>query len=84
MPKTKSAKKALRQNKRHRNQNLEYKSKVKNVIKNYKKLLAEGKKEEAAKKLNDVYSSLDKVAKAKFIKKGMANRLKSRMAKKLK
>jgi len=83
MPNTKSAKKALRQNIRRKKRNLERKKKMKTVIKAYKKLLAENKKEEASKKLPEVYKTLDKLANVKYIKKGKAKRLKSRLAKKL-
>jgi small subunit ribosomal protein S20 len=83
MPITKSAKKALRQNIRRRKRNLERKKKMKTAIKTYKKLLSENKIEEANAALSQVYKTLDKLAKVKFIKKGKANRLKSRLTKKL-
>lgn len=84
MPNTKSAKKALRQNIRRRKRNLLRKAKMKAVIKSYNKLLKENKLEEAKSYLNQVYKTLDKLAKVKFIKKNKASRLKSRLAKKLK
>lgn len=83
MPVTKSAKKALRQNIRRRKRNLERKKKMKDAIKAYKKLLKENKLKEAEEALSYVYKTLDKLAKVKFIKKGKANRLKSRLAQKL-
>jgi len=83
MPITKSAKKALRQNIRRRARNLMRKKKMKETVKKYKKLIAAGKKEEAKAFLPQVYKVLDKMAKVNFIKKGKANRLKSRLAKKL-
>jgi len=83
MPQIESAKKALRQNIRRRKNNLNRQQAMKDVIKEYKKLAAAGKKEEAAKNLSDVYKTLDKMAKVKFIKKNRASRLKSRLAKKI-
>ncbi|MEK7629990.1 MAG: 30S ribosomal protein S20 [Patescibacteria group bacterium] len=84
MPKIKSAKKALRQNVRRHNRNLERKKSLQTVLKQYKKMILEGKKDEAGKYLSQVYKALDKMAKTKFIKRGKADRLKSRLAKKLK
>jgi len=84
MPKTKSAKKALRQNIRRRQRNLERKNKMRAAIKHYKKLVAEKKIEEAKAFLPQVYKTIDKMAKVGFIKKNKANRLKSRLTKKLK
>ena len=84
MPITQSAKKALRQNIRRRKKNLERKIALKAVIKQYKKLIAEGKKEEAAKQLSQVYKKLDKAAKVNLIKKNKAARLKSRLSRLLK
>ncbi|MEK7549040.1 MAG: 30S ribosomal protein S20 [Patescibacteria group bacterium] len=80
MPITKSAKKALRQNIRHKTQNLKRKADLKSVIKQYKKLVSEGKKEEAKKYLSQVYKKLDKSAKVNIIKKNKASRLKSRLS----
>lgn len=83
MPKTTSAKKALRQNIRRRAENTTRKQNVKSVVKQYRKLLNEGKAEEAKQLLPSVYKTIDKVAKTKLIKKGKADRIKSRLAKKL-
>ena len=83
MPITKSAKKALRQNVRRREKNLKRKSDLKSVIKTYKKLLAEGKKEEARHQLSLVYKKTDKLAKTNYINKNKASRIKSRLAQKL-
>ncbi|MEK7555578.1 MAG: 30S ribosomal protein S20 [Patescibacteria group bacterium] len=82
MPITKSAKKALRQNIRRRQKNIKRKTELKSVIKQYKKLL-ESNPEEAKKQLSLVYKKLDKSAKTNLIKKNTANRMKSRLAKKL-
>lgn len=83
MPQTKSAKKALRQNYTRRKKNIGRKRKVKEVIKKFKKLVTEGKLEEARGQLPKVYKTIDKVAKAKLIKQGKADRLKSRLSRKL-
>jgi small subunit ribosomal protein S20 len=84
MPKTKGAKKALRQNVRRRAQNLLREKKLKETIKKFKKLALEGKKDEANAYLKEVYKTIDKMAKVDFIKKGKANRMKSRLSKKAK
>jgi len=84
MPLTKSAKKALRQNLRRRKINLIRKKKLKDTIKQYRRLLKEKEIEKAEKYLPKVYQTIDKIAKTKFIKKGKANRLKSKLASKLK
>src|SRR3989344_5574292 len=83
MPKTKSAKKALRQSKKRRMVNIARKKSVKSVLKNYKNLILEGGRDEAKTVLPMVYKKLDKLAKVNVIKKGKADRLKSRLAKKL-
>lgn len=82
MPITRSAKKALRQNVRRRKMNVQRKTELKSVIKQYKKLL-ESNPEEAKKQLSLVYKKLDKSAKVNLIKKNTASRMKSRLAKKL-
>jgi ribosomal protein S20 len=84
MPRTKTAKKALRQNSRKHAMNIDRMKKVKTAVKTYKKLIAEGKKDEAQTQLKTVYKAFDKSAKSNTIKKGKANRMKSRLAKKLK
>ena len=83
MPKIKSAKKALRQNVRRRKQNLLRKDKVKETIKAYRGFLEGKKLSEAKVILPKIYKTLDKMAKVGFIKPNKANRLKSRLAKKL-
>lgn len=80
MPIIKSAKKALRQSLRRKKQNLRRKSRLKDAIKNYQKLLQAGKLEEAEKRLSEVYKLADKTAKMKTIKKGKADRIKSRLS----
>lgn len=84
MPRTKSAKKAMRQSAKRREINIKRKTELKTVIKKYKNLITEGKKEEAIKLLPQVYKKLDKSAKVNLINKNKVSRLKSRLTKKLK
>ena len=77
MPITKSAKKALRQSKKRRVGNIKQANAYRTAVKNFKKLAAEGKKDEAKKYLPKVYKALDKAAKTGVIKKNKASRLKS-------
>jgi len=80
MPITKSAKKALRKNKKRRIENLKIKEKIKKLKKEIKKLLIERKVEEAKKILPLFYKTVDKAAKRGTIKKGKADREKSKIA----
>jgi len=80
MPITQSAKKALRQSVRRRARNLRRKESYKNTLKEFKKLAASGKKDEAKKLLPKVYKTLDKAAKTNVISKNKAARLKSSAA----
>lgn len=60
---------------------MQRKKKVKGLLKEVKNLVKEKKNEEARKLLPQVYKALDKTAKSKTIKKGTADRKKSRMTK---
>lgn len=84
MPKTKSAKKALRQNLRRRARNLAQKNELKIAVKRYGGLITSTSKDEAKKYLAHVYKAIDKAVKTGSLKKNTANRLKSRLSKKLK
>ena len=77
---TKSAKKSIRQTKRRKTQNLVYKNKIKNLIKEARFLVSQKKVNEAKKLLPAIYEVLDKSAKVGVIKKNAASRKKSRMA----
>jgi len=81
MPITKSAKKALRQNKKRKKENRIWKNKIKESEKEIKKLIEEKKIEEANKSLPGFYKITDKAAKNNVIKKNTAARKKSKMAK---
>ena len=83
MPITSSAKKALRQSKKHRIENLKRSEAFKNAIKKFKKLVETKKLDEAKATLPAVYQTLDKATKTNVIKKNTASRLKSRLSKKL-
>ncbi len=81
MPVTKSAKKALRQNRRRRSFNLRRIKKMKDLVKQAQKLIKDNKKEEAVKLLPETYKAIDKAAKRGVIKKNTASRKKSRLTK---
>lgn len=81
MPITKSAKKAVRQNKTRRARNIQRKNKLKALIKEAQSLVAKKKIAEAKKLLPQIYKTLDKTAKVGLIKKNTASRKKSRLTK---
>mgnify|MGYP001560372907 FL=1 len=83
MPIIKSAKKALRQSKKRRVGNLARLNAYRTAVKNFKKLLVAGQKDEAKKYLPKVYKALDKAAKSGVIKANKSSRLKSRSARSL-
>jgi len=83
MPITKSAKKALQQNRKKRVFNLRRIKKMRSLIKEVKTLIKDNKKEEALKKLPETYKAIDKATKRGVIKKNTANRRKSRLTKAL-
>ncbi len=78
---TKSAKKAIRQNKRHRVRNLAHINKIKSLIKEVRTFAAQKKFKEANELLPKAYQALDKAAKVGVTKKNNASRRKSRLAK---
>ena len=78
MPITESAKKALRQNKTRRARNIKKIVTFKSSVKDFRKLVTAGKKDEAKKMLPRVFQTLDKAAKSGVIKKNKASRLKSK------
>lgn len=81
MPIIKSAKKALRQDKKRRINNIRRQKKIKSLIKEARSLVSAQKIEEAKKLLPQLYKSLDKAAKVGVIKKNTASRKKSRITK---
>ena len=78
MPITKSAKKALRQSIKRHQKNLKKKEAIKNIIKKVKKLISQGKIEEAKTLLPQAYKTIDKATKS-FLHKRTAARKKSRL-----
>ncbi len=78
---TKSAKKAIKQNKKNRELNLVYIDAIKNIVKEAKTLVLQKKSKEAKELLPKIYKALDKAAKVGVIKKNNASRRKSRLTK---
>ncbi len=78
---TKSAKKAIRQNKRRRAHNVVYLNGIKKLLKQAKDFVVQKKNKEAKELLPKVYQILDKAAKVGIIKKNTASRRKSRLTK---
>ena len=66
---TKSAKKAIPQNKKRKARNIVYKNKMKNLLKEVRFLISKKETNEAKKLLPSVYEILDKSAKVGVIKK---------------
>ena len=83
MANLKSAKKAIRKTKRRTKRNLTRKAKLQNVIKGVKKLIEEGKFDEARKKIPELQKIIDKAAKINLIHKKKASRVKKKIARKL-
>jgi small subunit ribosomal protein S20 len=80
MPNTKSAERRMRGNERKHQHNRSVKSSLRGVDKDYRALVAAGKKDEAAKALSGVHSAYDKAVKSGAIMRATANRKKSRLA----
>jgi len=83
MPNLSSSKKALRQNRKRRVLNLRRLRMMRQVVKDFKKLIKQGKNEEAKNLIPSLYRAIDKTAKRKIIKKNTAARKKSRLMKSL-
>jgi small subunit ribosomal protein S20 len=77
---TKGAKKAHRGSLRKRVFNLRRKDELSDAVKNVRKLIAGGQKEEAKKLLPAAYQAIDKAKKRGVIKANTAARKKSRLA----
>jgi small subunit ribosomal protein S20 len=84
MPNTKSAERRMRGNERKHQHNRSIKSKLRSAEKSFRALLAAGKKDEAAKALPGVHSSLDKAVKSGVLTRPTVDRKKSRLAAALK
>jgi small subunit ribosomal protein S20 len=83
MANTKSAERRTRANERKRLQNRNTLSRVRKAEKAYLAAAAAGKKEDAAKALRAAASAYDRAAKTGAVKKGAADRKKSRLTLKL-
>ncbi len=81
MPIIKSAKKALRQNKKNHEHNTALKDNYKKVKKDITKLLEEKKEKEAKGLLPMFYKHIDKAVKKGILKKNTAARKKATLAK---
>ena len=80
MPRIKSAKKALRQSAKRRVRNISQMRVLKTAVKQYRRAVETGNKEEIESGLPKVYKTLDKAAKTSLIKKNKASRMKSRLS----
>jgi small subunit ribosomal protein S20 len=80
MPNTKSAARRARSNERKHQHNRSIKSHLRRLEKNYRSLLADGKKAEAGKLLPGVHSAFDKAVKSGVLARATVNRKKSRLA----
>lgn len=80
MPNTKSAERRARSSERKHQHNRSVKSRLRRLEKDYRTLLADGKKDEAAKSLPGIHSAFDKAAKSGVLHRATVNRKKSRLA----
>jgi small subunit ribosomal protein S20 len=80
MPNTKSAERRARSNERKHQHNRSVKSRLRRLEKDYRALLADGKKAEAAKSLPGIHSAFDKAVKVGVLPRATVNRKKSRLA----
>jgi small subunit ribosomal protein S20 len=83
MPNLKTSIKDLRQNKKRAVVNNRLRNRVKRSTKRFNTLVEQGNIEDAEKTLKQVNKVLDKAAKKNVIKKGKADRIKSRLTKNL-
>lgn len=83
MPNLKTSIKDLRQTKKREKVNDRFKNRIKKAVKKTDFLIKDGKDTEAKITLKNVYKVLDKAAKKNVIKNKKADRIKSRLSKKL-
>lgn len=81
MPITTSAKKALRQSKSRRAENIRHMNKIRIVVKEISRLSLEKKSTEARALLARLYRVLDQAVKKNILKKNTVSRKKSRITK---
>ena len=80
MPNTKSAERRMRSSERKHGHNRSVTSRLRGLEKDFRALIAGGKKDEAAKALSGVHSAFDKAVKSGVVPRPTANRKKSRLA----
>ena len=80
MPNTKSAERRMRNSARKQLHNRSVTSNLRRVEKEFRAVVAAGKKDEAIKLLPVVHSAYDKAVKVGVVKRPTANRKKSRLA----
>lgn len=80
---TKTAKRQIRVSNRRKAHNDRRMKVMKSTVKDVRKLIVGGKKDDAEKLLSSAFKALDKAAKRGVIKKNTASRKKSRLAKAL-
>ncbi len=80
MPNTKSAERRMRSSERKRLHNRSIISRLRKLEKDYRELLAAGKKDDATKALHTVASAFDKAVRSRVVHKATAGRKKSRLA----
>jgi small subunit ribosomal protein S20 len=80
MPNTKSAERRMRNSARKNLHNRSIASNLRRVEKEFRAVIAAGKKDEAAKLLPGVHSAYDKAVKSGVVKRPTANRKKSRLS----
>ncbi|HHX99672.1 TPA: 30S ribosomal protein S20 [Candidatus Dojkabacteria bacterium] len=83
MPNLKASKKDLRATRRRTEINDRLRNRIKKATKKQNTLVQEGSLEEGKKNIKHVYKVLDKASKKNVIKKGKADRIKSRLTKNL-
>ena len=83
MPITKSAKKALRQNKARQKRNSVYRDRMRKLEKEFNAFLVQKKKDEAQALLRRLFQVLDKSAKEQIISSNRAGRRKSYLSRQL-
>lgn len=83
MPNLKASIKDLRATQRRTKINDRLRNRIKKTTKKQNTLVQEGNLEEGKKNIKHVYKVLDKAAKKNIIKKGKADRIKSRLTKNL-
>lgn len=78
MPNTKAQIKSLRQSEKRREKNRHVSNAYKSTLKEYRRLVTDGKTKDAEQYFAKVQKRLDKAARTGVIKKNKASRLKSR------